>query len=153
MKRIIEIPISNDMKPNKSECFEIELTEPTDGAILGQITKMAVTITNDEGMPIKSFCWNKKQLQMIYFSKFLEFNSVFNRLAELTHTNVTSMQVHQNTWAGQIKDAMNVNGGDIENASTTDYVMHFFTFGWKVAFLLFIFLCENALSTSVNPYI
>jgi len=42
------------------------------------------------------------------------------------------MQVHQDTWTGQIKNAMNVNGGDIENASTTDYVMHFLTFGWKV---------------------
>jgi solute carrier family 8 (sodium/calcium exchanger) len=29
-------------------------------------------------------------------------------------------------------DAMNVNGGDIENASTADYVMHFLTFGFKV---------------------
>ena len=29
---------------------------------------------------------------------------------------------------------MNVNGGDIENATTSDYVMHFLTFGWKVWF-------------------
>ena len=29
-------------------------------------------------------------------------------------------------------DAMNVNGGDIENATTSDYVMHFLTFGFKV---------------------
>lgn len=33
---------------------------------------------------------------------------------------------------------MNVNGGDIENASTSDYVMHFLTFGWKVWMLQFI---------------
>jgi solute carrier family 8 (sodium/calcium exchanger) len=31
---------------------------------------------------------------------------------------------------------MNVNGGDIENATTSDYVMHFLTFGWKVWNLL-----------------
>ena len=30
-------------------------------------------------------------------------------------------------------DAMNVNGGDIENASTADYIMHFLTFGFKVS--------------------
>ncbi len=54
MKRIIEIPISNDMVPEKDECFEIELTEPTGGAILGPIVKMAVTITNDEGMVLQS---------------------------------------------------------------------------------------------------
>ena len=54
MKRIIEIPISNDMAPEKDECFEIELTEPTGGAILGPVVKMAVTITNDEGMLTQS---------------------------------------------------------------------------------------------------
>lgn len=49
MKRVIEIPISNDMVPEKDECFEVELSEPSGGAILGSITKLAVTITNDEG--------------------------------------------------------------------------------------------------------
>lgn len=49
MKRFIEVPISNDMVPEKDECFEIELTDPAGGAVLGPITKMAVTITNDEG--------------------------------------------------------------------------------------------------------
>ena len=38
------------MAPERDECFEIELTEPTKGAILGSIAKMAVTITNDVGM-------------------------------------------------------------------------------------------------------
>ena len=49
MKRVIEIPISNDMVPEKDECFEVELSEPSGGAVLGSITKLAVTITNDEG--------------------------------------------------------------------------------------------------------
>lgn len=62
-----------------------------------------------------------------------EFNSVLNRLADMTTANVDSMQVHHNTYVSQIKDAMNVNGGDIENATTSDYVMHFLTFGWKVS--------------------
>lgn len=30
---------------------------------------------------------------------------------------------------------MNVNGGDIENATTSDYVMHILTFGWKVVYI------------------
>lgn len=62
----------------------------------------------------------------------IEFNSVLNRLADMTTANVDSLQVNNNTWTSQIKDAMNVNGGDIENATTFDYVMHFLTFGWKV---------------------
>lgn len=49
MKRVIEIPITNDMVPEKDECFEIEISQPTGGAVMGSITKLAVTITNDEG--------------------------------------------------------------------------------------------------------
>ncbi|GIY84988.1 hypothetical protein CEXT_375451 [Caerostris extrusa] len=30
--------------------------------------------------------------------------------------------------------ALTVNGGDIENATTMDYVLHFLTFGWKLVF-------------------
>ncbi len=29
---------------------------------------------------------------------------------------------------------MNVNGGDVENATAGDYVMHFLTFGFKVGY-------------------
>lgn len=27
---------------------------------------------------------------------------------------------------------MNVDGGNLDDATTLDYIMHFFTFGWKV---------------------
>ena len=57
---------------------------------------------------------------------------MLQRLAQLTNNHVESMQVHHETWIGQIKDAMNVNGGDIENATNKDYVLHFLTIGWKV---------------------
>ena len=33
------------------------------------------------------------------------------------------MRVHHETWAQQLKDAMNVNGGDVENASTVIYYL------------------------------
>ncbi|KAI9557826.1 hypothetical protein GHT06_014575 [Daphnia sinensis] len=110
-KRFIEIAISNDMALEKDECFEVELFDPSNGAVLGHTTKLAVTITNDE-----------------------EFNSVVDRLADMTTATMDSMVVHNDSWTSQIKDAMNVNGGDIENATTCDYVMHFLTFGWKIIF-------------------
>ncbi|KAK4011358.1 hypothetical protein OUZ56_020474 [Daphnia magna] len=110
-KRVIEIAISNDMALEKDECFEVELFDPSNGAVLGHTTKLAVTITNDE-----------------------EFNSVVDRLADMTTATMDSMVVHHDSWTSQIKDAMNVNGGDIENATTCDYVMHFLTFGWKIIF-------------------
>ena len=65
-----------------------------------------------------------------------EFNSVMNRMLVMTNMNVDGMRVHNETWAQQLKDAMNVNGGNIEDASAGDYVMHFLTFGFKILFAL-----------------
>ena len=67
------------------------------------------------------------------FLNYTEFNSVLSRMLVLTNTNVDEMRVQNETWAQQLKDAMNVNGGDIENASAADYIMHFLTFGFKVS--------------------
>ena len=67
----------------------------------------------------------------MYFSA--DFNTVLAKMIKMTNANVDSMRVHHETWAQQLKDAMNVNGGDVENASAGDYVMHFLTFGFKVS--------------------
>lgn len=112
-QRDLCIPIVNDLEPEKDEVFEIELLEVTEGAKLGKVKRTAVTITNDD-----------------------EFNSVMSKLLLMTNTNVDGMRVHNETWAQQLKDAMVVNGGDLENATTGDYVMHFLTFGFKLIFAL-----------------
>jgi len=111
--QVISIPITNDMEFEKDENFEIELFDPEGGASIGKVNRSAVTITNDD-----------------------EFNSVLSRMLVLTNTNVDGMRVHNETWSQQLKDAMNVNGGDIENASGADYLMHFLTFGFKILFAL-----------------
>jgi solute carrier family 8 (sodium/calcium exchanger) len=36
------------------------------------------------------------------------------------------------SWIDQFKNAANVNGGDVENASAFDYMMHVISFPWKV---------------------
>jgi len=110
-QRTIRIPIIDDMEAEKDENFEVELYEADNGGKLGKITRTAVTITNDD-----------------------EFNSVMNKMMLMTNANVDEMRVHNETWAQQIKDAMVVNGGDIDGASTADYVMHFLTFGFKLIF-------------------
>jgi solute carrier family 8 (sodium/calcium exchanger) len=105
MKRVIEIPISNDMVPEKDECFEVELSEPSGGAVLGSITKLAVTITNDEGKKLSIIAADiKKSNETKFVFIYIEFNSVLNRLADMTTANVDSMEVHHNTWTSQIKD-------------------------------------------------
>ncbi len=65
-----------------------------------------------------------------YFSA--DFNGMVNRLVDLTNMNVDQLRVDNNTWGDQFRNAMNVNGGDVESATTMDYVMHFATFAWKV---------------------
>jgi len=112
-QRTIKIPIMDDMEAEKDENFEVELYEVNNGGTLGKISKTAVTITNDD-----------------------EFNSVMNKMMLMTNANVDELRVHNETWAQQIKDAMVVNGGDIESASTADYVMHFLTFGFKLIFAI-----------------
>ena len=108
-QRTINIPIIDDMEAEKDENFEVEIYEVDSSAKLGKITKTAVTITNDD-----------------------EFNGVMNKLMLMTNANVDELRVQNETWAQQFKDAMIVNGGDVENASTGDYIMHLVTFGFKV---------------------
>lgn len=50
----------------------------------------------------------------------------------LTKTNIDAIRVYRSTWSQQIKDALTVNGGDVENATNADYLLHFLSFGWKV---------------------
>ncbi|ODM91090.1 G-protein coupled receptor 98 [Orchesella cincta] len=78
--RTIEIPIVDDLKTRRDECFEIELANPEGGAKLGRITKMAITISNDD-----------------------EFNSVLQRMMVMTTHNIKSMQVHHETYKTQLE--------------------------------------------------
>ncbi|XP_047736729.1 sodium/calcium exchanger 3 [Hyalella azteca] len=109
----IEIPIIDDMSENKDAHFEIELYDPEGGATLGPINRTAVTITSDD-----------------------DFDTVISKIRNLTNANLHDFQVHHETYMSQIRDAFSVNGGDYENTTTLDYVLHFFTFGWKVIFAL-----------------
>lgn len=110
-QRNLEIEIIDDMEYEKDENFEVEIYEVSSNAKLGKITKTAVTITNDD-----------------------EFNGVMNKLMLMTNANVDELRVHNETWAQQFKDAMIVNGGDVESATTGDYIMHLVTFGFKLIF-------------------
>ena len=71
----------------------------------------------------------------------------------MTNANLDGMRVDQETWAQQLKDAMNVNGGDVENATAGDYVMHFLTFGFKVCMPLFIYIFKKSSINMLCLYI
>ena len=126
-QRNLEIEIIDDMEYEKDENFEVEIYEVSSNAKLGKITKTAVTITNDD-----------------------EFNGVMNKLMLMTNANVDELRVHNETWAQQFKDAMIVNGGDVESATTGDYIMHLITFGFKVNQIKKKYLCSIIFFFSAN---
>ncbi len=68
----------------------------------------------------------------LFFFISIDYTGLLDRVVKITHVNVDKLNVGNSTYADQFRDAMNVNGGDVENATTIDYVMHFFTFGFKV---------------------
>ncbi|XP_071108241.1 sodium/calcium exchanger Calx-like isoform X1 [Haliotis cracherodii] len=109
--KTIDLPIFESNKPERDESFQIELFETDGGATLGKITKCIITIVNDE-----------------------EFNGLVSRIVSLTKANLDYLQLEKSTYVTQFKDAMNVNGGDIENATFIDYILHFCTFFWKILF-------------------
>ncbi|XP_067672018.1 sodium/calcium exchanger 2-like [Haliotis asinina] len=110
--KYIEVEIIDDQDFEKDEHFEIELTDVVpDGARIGRLKRTVVTIMNDD-----------------------EFTGVVSRVVNLTNANLDSLKVSTTTWGQQFEEAMNVNGGDVENATVFDYIMHFLTFGFKVIF-------------------
>ncbi|CAG7711701.1 unnamed protein product [Allacma fusca] len=111
--QVFEIPIIDDMKPERDEYFQVELLDPSGGARVGSLMKIAVTISNDE-----------------------DVNSVLQRLLLLTNESLRAVAVHRESWKSQVYDAVTVNGGDVEGASGVDYFMHILAFGWKVLFSL-----------------
>ena len=70
----------------------------------------------------------------------------------MTNANLDMLGLHKATWGQQFSEAMNVNGGEIDSATVADYIMHFFTFGWKVGFIIFYisFWSESVLQWVVS---
>ncbi|XP_052770198.1 sodium/calcium exchanger 2-like isoform X2 [Mya arenaria] len=114
VEKHIEITINDDMEFEKDENFELILdTVVTKGAKLGNLHRTVVTIVNDD-----------------------EFDGFVSRISNLTNANLDALRMQRATWGQKFVEAMNVNGGDLENATVFDYIMHFFTFGWKLVFAL-----------------
>ena len=76
---------------------------------MGRFAKSVITIINDD-----------------------DLQNINARLANLINANLDEISYEKKTWPQQFIEAMNVNGGDIENANYMDYIMHFFSFPWKV---------------------
>lgn len=77
---------------------------------------------------------NRQNIIPFYLTYFCysEYRRLFDRVVALTHLNLRRLELGSETWGAQFREAMSVNGGDVANATTRDYVMHFCTFAWKV---------------------
>lgn len=112
--KTIDIEIVNDHMFEKDETFMLELAElKTPGAKLGRLKRTVVTIVSDD-----------------------EYQRMFDRVVNAAHLNLHKFSLGSETWGQQFYEAMNVNGGDPDGATTMDYIMHFVTFFWKVLFAL-----------------
>ena len=69
---------------------------------------------------------------MLVFLCHADFDGIVSRLMNLTKANLDNLALESHSWLQQFKEAMNVNGGDVESATFVDYVLHFLTFGFKV---------------------
>ena len=112
--KILEIVVYDDEAVEKDECFKVILSGvSSDGAKIGQTKKTIISIVNDD-----------------------DFNGMVSRLVNMTNMNMDALAVESTTWAIQFRNALNVNGANVETATTMDYVMHILTFGWKLVFSL-----------------
>ena len=109
----IRIPIIDDMSASGTEeFFEVELFElSSEGAKLGSIPRTTVTIANDD-----------------------EYQQIIDNMIALTNKQLEELSLYQTSYIKQIKDAMLINGGNLEHAKFSDYAMHFLTFGLKMFF-------------------
>ena len=71
---------------------------------------------------------------------FQEFDGLVSRIANQTKKNLDGLRLDTTSWKEQFNEAMNVNGGDVENATFIDYILHFISFFWKVREILMVMI-------------
>ncbi|CAF1024205.1 unnamed protein product [Rotaria sordida] len=111
ISKVIAIPIVDDLEAEKDESFAVELYDSTGGAQIGKNAKTVVTIINDD-----------------------DYKTMANKMASLVQVDMDKLSVTKTTWGQKFREAMNVNGGDIETAKVGHYIGHTLAFFWKVLF-------------------
>ncbi|KAK6170123.1 hypothetical protein SNE40_018595 [Patella caerulea] len=109
--KFIVIPLlsNSNEKRERDDSFEVELGQCTGGAQLGKLNRTIVSIVNDK-----------------------EFVGMVGRIMSRTFSYLDAIE--DTSYIDQFKNAMNVNGGNIEEATFVDYIFHFLTFIWKIIF-------------------
>ena len=75
----------------------------------------------------------KKKFKLnLKFYLYKDLKNITNKMANLVNKDLEAISVVRKSWGQQFSEAMNVNGGDKENATVMDYIMHVLAFPWKV---------------------
>jgi solute carrier family 8 (sodium/calcium exchanger) len=123
--KTIKVRLLDDETYEKSEQFSVELTienypscgaEYNDFEVQGTKVSARTTVVNIIG--------DEDQAQVV------------ESVARLMRLKMEKMSLETSSWVEQFDDAMNIQGEEGQSPSTTDFVMHFLTFGWKVIFAL-----------------
>jgi len=109
--KTISIQLRDDDVFQDDKIFEVTLFNPTAGSSLGKSKCTIVTILNDD-----------------------DYQTLITRVANLTSVNLDKLVIGKESYKQQFQEALSVNGGNIEDAETLDFILHFLTFGWKVLF-------------------
>ena len=112
--QMLELNVYDHQSMGNDSSFRISIFDPTPGAKLGQISKAVVTVVNDDDLDAK-----------------------VSRLVAMTNSHLDGLRVDRLTWREQFRNATSVNGGDLETATPSDYIMHILSFGWKVLHIHF----------------
>lgn len=108
IRKEISIEISDDLKAEKDEYFEVVLLSADNGAKLSKINRAMVAVTDDD-----------------------EQNQEMGQLLSKVRSSSKELKIHREAWIEQFRSAMKVSDGD---ESTLDYVLHVLSFGWKILF-------------------
>lgn len=108
VRKEILIEISDDLKAEKDEYFEVVLLSADNGAKLSKINRAMVAVTDDD-----------------------EQNQEMGQLLSKVRSSSKEMKIHREAWIEQFRLAMRVSDGE---ESTLDYVLHALSFGWKILF-------------------
>jgi len=114
IEKEIKIEIIDKDRADKDLTFSLMLSSPTNGSTIETGAKTCLVIISDDPEYTKA-----AKIAQDIMTKHLNFISLGS-----------------SSWSGQFSEAMTING-DIEEArgaTTTDYVMHFLSFPWKVLF-------------------
>lgn len=109
----ISITLIQTPEKEPDETFKVSIVKVSTGAQMGHTRETVVTVIGDE-----------------------EYKNLVKRVAAQTHVALSKMEIGGDSWYEQFVEAMNVNGGDIENATGFDYIMHLLTFGFKTIFAI-----------------